>query len=290
VPDGTLFRPGEGFTKTWRVRNLGDCAWGSGYALVFAGAEILNAASSNALPVVAPGEVANVSVQMQAPDFGGQYTSHWMFINPSGKTFGVGINRRDTLWVMINVTYSGGPAPAIGSSPASPAQNGGFNGPAGIPSTGISGSVSPPLGCSAQTNQAFEVQVLALINQARQNTGLGPLSLRKELANAAQVHSFDMACNSLLSHIGSDGANWYGRVTAQGYANSSSARENIYAGSPEFGGDPQGAVNWWMNSQIHRDNILNPNVSEIGIGYAYSPTSQFGGYYTLVFAKPWDQP
>lgn len=325
VPDGTLFRPGESFTKTWRVSNVGTCAWGNGYAIVFAGSEILNAAAANPLPAAAPGEVVNVSVDMKAPNFGGQYVSHWLFTNPKGQTFGVGHNNQETMWALIKVTYTGGETPVTagnpvnGSTPANASPNlsgnptpSGATPPAAIlnppgaltppnvvtpvnvlnptsPPTFPSGSVAPPVGCSAQRNSTFESQLLTLINKSRQAAGLQPLSLRKELSNAAQVHSFDMACKSLLSHVGSDGANWYARVAAQGYANSSSARENIYAGSPDFGGDPQGALNWWMNSQIHRDNILNPQVTEIGIGYAFSASSQFGGYYTLIFAKPWDR-
>jgi uncharacterized protein YkwD len=40
-----------------------------------------------------------------------------------------------------------------------------------------------------------------------------------------------------------------------------------------------------MNSQVHRDNILNPVVDEIGIGYVYLAGSPFSGYYTLLLAK-----
>ena len=94
-----------------------------------------------------------------------------------------------------------------------------------------------------------------------------------------------MACNGFVDHNGSDGSTWYQRVAAQGYENSASARENIYVGDPAFGGTPQGAFDWWMNSQVHRDNILNPNVTEIGIGYVYLSGSPYGGYYTLVVAK-----
>lgn len=41
-----------------------------------------------------------------------------------------------------------------------------------------------------------------------------------------------------------------------------------------------------MSSQVHHDNILDPLVTEIGIGYAYYPASTYRGYYTLVFAAP----
>ena len=64
------------------------------------------------------------------------------------------------------------------------------------------------------------------------------------------------------------------------------ANENIYAGTPAFGGDSVGAFTWWMNSQVHRDNILNPKSTMIGISYIYTDSSTYKGYYTLDFIGP----
>ena len=94
-----------------------------------------------------------------------------------------------------------------------------------------------------------------------------------------------MACNDFVEHYGSDGSTWFGRIQAQG-VRYHSASENIYAGDPTFGGTPQGAFAWWMNSQVHRDNILNPKSTQIGIGYAYYYGSTYKGYYTLDFIQP----
>jgi uncharacterized protein YkwD len=41
-----------------------------------------------------------------------------------------------------------------------------------------------------------------------------------------------------------------------------------------------------MGDQIHRNEILNPNVTEMGVGYAYVPGTSAGGYYTVDFASP----
>jgi uncharacterized protein YkwD len=94
-----------------------------------------------------------------------------------------------------------------------------------------------------------------------------------------------MACQDFVDHTGSDGSNWKDRIKAAGYS-PGYATENIYVGDPTFGGDAQGAFNWWMNSQIHRDNILSTKVTQIGIGYAYNANSTYKGHYTLDFAKP----
>jgi uncharacterized protein YkwD len=127
--------------------------------------------------------------------------------------------------------------------------------------------------------------VFTLINQMRSSNGLATLTLNNSLSAAAQVHSTDMACNNFISHSGTDGSNWADRISAQGYQYSTYPLENIYVGDPQFGGDAQGAVTWWMNSQVHRENILNDRVTETGVGYVYDPNSEYGGYYTMVFAQ-----
>ena len=79
---------------------------------------------------------------------------------------------------------------------------------------------------------------------------------------------------------GSDGSSVHERVVAAGY-NPSRSSEIIYGS-----GYPQTAFDWWMNDQIHRNEILNPGVTEMGVGYAYVADTAHGGYYTVDFASP----
>lgn len=270
VPDNTIFKPYDAFKKTWRVRNEGTCTWDDRYSLVFASGEIMNGPLSNSLPVVAPGEVSDISIDLQAPSRWGKYTGNWQFENGSGQRFGVGAGGHDYIWVQIFVDS---PAPPPSSNPPTSPQSG-------------SPSGQSTASCPVEQNASYEQQVLSFINNARSSQGLSPLNLQSQLSSAAYVHSSDMACSDFIGHTGSDASSWYDRVSAQGYANYNSARENIYVGDPNFGGTPEGAFNWWMNSQVHRDNILNPNVSDIGIGYVYYTNGSYGGYYTTVFARP----
>jgi uncharacterized protein YkwD len=120
---------------------------------------------------------------------------------------------------------------------------------------------------------------VSLINQARSDAKLAPLTVNAQLTSAAQTHSLDMACGNFLSHTGSDGS-WIGdRLSAAGY-NSYNYEEIIAIGSPSD------AMSQWRNSQPHWESVLNPMVTEIGVGYAYSAASQFGGYFTVDFASP----
>jgi len=34
IPDGTVMTPNQAFTKKWRIKNIGSCAW-TGFSLVF---------------------------------------------------------------------------------------------------------------------------------------------------------------------------------------------------------------------------------------------------------------
>lgn len=267
IPDGTHFAAGAAFTKTWQVHNTGSCAWGDGYALVFAYGDVMSAPLSNPLPEVNPGDTADISIDLIAPMRGGEQTGNWEFQDSQGDRFGVGSGGTDYIWVQVHVEW----ATAEQGLPSAPQ-----------PAAPL---VNTP-NCSAGQNSDFENQVLSLINTGRAEQGLAPLTISTSLSNSAREHSLDMACQDFVDHNGSNGTTWYDRVSNQGYTNANSARENIYVGDPAFGGTPQGAYTWWMNSQVHRDNILNTAVSEIGIGYIYNQNSQYGGYYTVVFARP----
>lgn len=270
IPDGTFFRAGERFTKTWRFRNNGDCTWTPAYSIVFASGEMMNAPLSNPFPAtVAPGELVDLSIEMEAPRRGGAHTGSWEFANSSGQRFGAGVAGGIPFWVTISVSFIDQQGQALPSGPVA----------------GHSGQVDVPSGCPAVSDPNQAAQVISLVNQARQENGLPPLSTNPALTAAALVHSLDMDCNNFLNHTGSDGSTWYDRVRAEGYAYNK-ALENIYAGDPGYGGDPASVVAWWLNSAIHRAAMLSPEVSEIGVGVSTGGNGQYGAYFTAVFARP----
>jgi hypothetical protein len=107
IPDGTLMAPGESFTKTWRLKNVGSCTWTRLYALTFFSGNSLSAIQTNYLSEeVAPGEVIDISVDMEAPQNLGVYQSNWMLTNAEGALFGIGPNGDAPFWVQIEVTLS----------------------------------------------------------------------------------------------------------------------------------------------------------------------------------------
>jgi len=280
IPDNTIFHQGDQFVKTWRLYNSGTCPWGPGYELVLAYGDPMSAPISNPLPSVSPGASVDVSLHMTAPGGAGEHAGNWQLQNAAGQRFGVGSTGNDYFWVQVNVSYA--VSQVTPSSELQPTPGGAMPTPTATTSTTSDG-------CSYTRNPDFEDQVLQQINTVRASNGLGALTLNPELSAAAFTYSLDMACNNrvdFIRHTDSKGGRWYDRITTQGYSYMA-AFENVYVGNPAYsGGTPQSAMNWWMQSPIHRANILNPDVTEVGIAYVYTSNSDSGGYYTTDFASP----
>ncbi len=259
IPDGTILRPGETFTKTWEFINNGSCPW-YGYLLKFAAGDQMSAPLSAPIPVTLTKELVQVSVQLTAPSANGTYTGYFTLNDPNGKDVPIGIEK--TFWVKI-IVGSGGTAPQATSS-------GNVNTP----------SVSTGANCSYTLNAGYVAQIAAAINAERVNAGLSELTINPTLTEAAQAHAVDMACSGRISHTGSDGSSAYGRIQAMGYT-PSYYEEIIYGG-----GGPQAAMTWWLNDQVHRDAILNPKSTEMGVGYAYFASGSYGDYFVVELGRP----
>ena len=111
VPDGTVFAPGQMFTKTWRLKNTGKCTWTAGYSLVFSAGDQMGGPSSISLPSeVAPNQTIDLSVNLTAPNAVGSYRGYWLLKNASGGVFGIGVLGNKPFWLAVNV--AGGPPPS----------------------------------------------------------------------------------------------------------------------------------------------------------------------------------
>jgi uncharacterized protein YkwD len=123
---------------------------------------------------------------------------------------------------------------------------------------------------------------VALINQRRASAALPALTVRSQLTTSARLHGADEACHNFTGHTGSDGSTVGQRVTRQGYA-WTWIGENLFWGQSSTAAS---VVDWWMNSTAHRNNILSPNYTSIGVGYVYLSTSTYKQYWVVNFAKP----
>jgi uncharacterized protein YkwD len=108
--------------------------------------------------------------------------------------------------------------------------------------------------------KADEKRMLELHNQRRRSRELRRLCVHPALQRAARDHSQGMIRNDYFAH-----GNVGRRLKRHGY-NWSRYGENLHAdpGSPS----PGPTLDAWMDSQAHRDNILDRRFREVGIGLA----------------------
>jgi hypothetical protein len=91
IPDGTIYKPGEQFTKTWEIQNISNCTWDTSYKIIFWEGDVLGGGFVYNLPqVTPPGGVVPISLVLIAPAAEDTYTSEWMLQTPDGTEFGVG--------------------------------------------------------------------------------------------------------------------------------------------------------------------------------------------------------
>ena len=104
IEDGTSMKPGETFTKTWRLKNEGSCTWTTSYAVVFDGGDSMGGPASQSLSKsVAPGEEIDISVNLTAPTTPKTYRGNWKLRNASGVIFGLEGSKNSPFYVEIKV-------------------------------------------------------------------------------------------------------------------------------------------------------------------------------------------
>jgi len=139
---------------------------------------------------------------------------------------------------------------------------------------------------SNETTSAFteeEVQLLELTNKERAaHKNLKPLKMNKILTDVARSQSSSMASRRHLSHT-VKGRDFACRIKESGYP-VAKAGENVARSidAADFMGD---AMKMWMKSPAHRNNILNPCFTEIGIGIAQTSGGD-SRYFTQIFGSP----
>ncbi|MFI1958974.1 CAP domain-containing protein [Streptomyces althioticus] len=119
-------------------------------------------------------------------------------------------------------------------------------------------------------------EVVELTNRERARAGLAPLSHDPLLATAAQAHSADMVARDFYAHTAPDGSKPWDRAAAVG-SRCRTVGENIACGQRS----PAEVVRGWTNSPGHRANILAPQFTHIGVGFAGG--GRAGTYWTQLF-------
>ena len=88
VPNGTEFKPGDAFTKTWEIKNSGTCDWTNDFKITYVGGNLFGSDTTKIRRFVGEGDTTNISLSMVAPSGSGSVTSSWQMANDSGTLFG----------------------------------------------------------------------------------------------------------------------------------------------------------------------------------------------------------
>jgi uncharacterized protein YkwD len=146
------------------------------------------------------------------------------------------------------------------------------------PSASYSSAPSPVVvAATGDERRAFD-----LINAERQRRGLRPLVLDGSLTRLARYHSENMARGGFLSHTDRQGLDLHGRADALGLHNWKALGENI-AYNQGYNDPTAFAVERWMVSEKHRENIMNDEFTHAGVGVARASDGTY--YFTQVFMR-----
>nr|WP_226677459.1 CAP domain-containing protein [Rossellomorea aquimaris] len=123
---------------------------------------------------------------------------------------------------------------------------------------------------------SIEGRVTTLINQERKKNGLSPLQTDRHLSMVAKYKSRDMRDTGYFSHRSPT----YGSpddMLKSFHISYRQAAENIAAGQASY----EEVMKEWMDSPVHRKNILNGSYTHVGVGYAEG--GAYGTYWTQLF-------
>jgi hypothetical protein len=147
IPDGTVLAPGASFTKKWRLKNIGSCAW-NGFSMAFDSGDSMGGPASKAVAAVNPGQEVDLEVSLTAPSTVGNYRGYWRLVTNGnvlvpvvngyqGKSFYVDIKVQNA----VTATNTTGPFAVTGVTFSNSGGCGGFNTTANI-TTNSAGSVT----------------------------------------------------------------------------------------------------------------------------------------------------
>ncbi len=124
--------------------------------------------------------------------------------------------------------------------------------------------------------EEFVDEVLRLVNIERKNYGLPELTTDDTLKAAAAVRAQELT--EKFGHTRPDGRSVFS-IFDDFDIKYRAAAENVAAGQIT----PKDVVQSWMNSEGHRNNILDPRMKKIGIGYCKVSTN-YKHYWVQIFA------
>lgn len=126
------------------------------------------------------------------------------------------------------------------------------------------------------SEEQYAEEVLRLVNEEREKAGISPLSLDTKLCAAADQRAKELV--ESFAHVRPDGSD-IATVLEENGCQYTKMGENIAAGQAT----PEEVVASWMDSEGHRENILNPDYTRLGLGYYRDDAGNYVHYWVQLF-------
>ena len=145
---------------------------------------------------------------------------------------------------------------------------------------GVASAEHSAKGPSLSPRSSIELQTIIDVNNARAARGLGQLYADPTLGSLARERSTDMAANNYFSHYAPDGSAFYVQLLDSNHVQFQFAGENLAWST--YGDDvsAQTAVDGWIASPAHAENLFNGRYSRAGIGVVSADGKK---YFTMIF-------
>lgn len=130
-----------------------------------------------------------------------------------------------------------------------------------------------------------ELEITRLTNDKRRSAGLSALAYDPKIAYVARLWSEEQAARNIISHEWIQTGVWQQRYMTEFNERPPVNSENVAQGMT-FNNPTQTAqafVELWWNSPQHRANILQTNITVVGVGFAYGYGGQSFGTQNFGF-------
>lgn len=139
-------------------------------------------------------------------------------------------------------------------------------------------SLDLPADLALEADPEAERQLVALANEERATRGLAPLELDARLVTVARAHSTEMFRLRYFSHTSPETGSPFDRLAAAGIPYTRAGENLAYARSVAT------AHRGLMESPGHRENVLRPEFTRIGVGVIAA--GPYGRMFTQLFLTP----
>ena len=126
------------------------------------------------------------------------------------------------------------------------------------------------------TDISLQKKVISIVNQNRKKQGLEALTMDEKLMKAAQDRAKELTKS--FSHTRPNGTSCF-TIFEKYKITPMASGENIAAGQRSAAD----VMDSWMNSQGHKENIMNNKFKKIGVGLVIVPNDMYSYYWVQMF-------